>query len=1331
MPAPTRQVVPVRPIAQTSVMAVDEEQKPLVITPPGVSQSGDFLSRFTEVLMFGGALIGIWTGLLGIAFSDDATNYNYLVLFVGGFISAGIALAMVEFHGKKNEYLLMPSQNYLLGMSFFFMAVGLLWGVRFLSGWLTYDSPFDNFDLFGPRIADESSWIPDATIIYFQALGAGVLVLVQQRILSRYKGELTFSWTITCIVPLALLLVGIGPWIDYSGNVVSYEIGSAIVCLTAIAMISAVNSNKSITFTIIAAVCGLIPFIYEIANSNADKDGIGGALSLLVFIIIIQGYLATNSKLNQKLMEKTSFILIGEIVIAMLVANAIDANAILGPIKFADTAFAETLTLPVVFWFVTLAAFFPAVLNNRVPAMPIGLAFALWTLNGDEAILPWVTALIMIFYMLFFAKATRKWVANLTISALAISYLLADRIGYGIETESINLAIAFAIIAMSWVALKLEKISFSNGIQAVVFILLSSTIMESEYWFTSWIIVLFLVSIVYDKLKSVDANDFIERRNATLGLITSLSFAAGMMLNGKMDIPYEVDALSGANIEFVLFGLIVHFVFFQTRKMEMDLGEFLWVIEDKSDSKWTFDSNINAWVMKEDGENELSIDDKQIRWGELSRFSLAFSIFSVCLGLSGINIENPSYQFLLPLLMALPISLLMHQLFELKEISSQTRFVGVLHLIIVAAFTRPLIESITETATQKDSLIAGIIHDLILLSAPLYVNYVISKKGLDEHALNRFADNLMFAGLVILSVFDQSGGLMFFSLFMLVALQSMKYRMGVINCIPFVFILTQGLDTFSPEYGLAYQLMDMLTTSPESYFDTGSSDVLWFTKFTGIITCTFMACVLGMSIYDSKNDELDYKLSWFVPLVWFFFAALAALPNAAWLPLFIVIFGITNAWYRGELRYMQFFCFGLIMSWLLGFSEGFDEMSGEVFGNSMLFGGISVAILTILTSAKIMTKYVEDFGGLDEDEYIEKIHNDLKFFSLVPLMLSFNVYYGIGMLIASVWATVEVDKPTLLLMPLIHALTLGNQLSELNISDEEMRGFIVGLLLVAEGLGLLYISSRDDMVYDAKVFTWRDDDEFFLYVERMGLAGTLSAIAGVGYAFNSDLQLAFFFMTVILSGIAITGFNEKYQNVRWRRALGVYGSMISGLCLYNMIDNDLFAGLTIVGLSLLAMGFGFIYLQQRSSYAQQTPSFIQPALTQEQIVSSIPEPVTAESVEEGEDDREAELDDLDEELDDLDAELAELDEELDELDEEYDDDEENLQPLPEKKIEKIVQKEVESSTISTVSGLEIRFPPGVLENITKTIQLTPHDGFNPVLELGENGKLRLVFDPSQ
>ena len=95
-------------------------------------------------------------------------------------------------------------------------------------------------------------------------------------------------------------------------------------------MISAVNSNKSITFTIIAAVCGLIPFIYEIANSNADKDGIGGALSLLVFIIIIQGYLATNSKLNQKLMEKTSFILIGEIVIAMLVANAIDANAILG-----------------------------------------------------------------------------------------------------------------------------------------------------------------------------------------------------------------------------------------------------------------------------------------------------------------------------------------------------------------------------------------------------------------------------------------------------------------------------------------------------------------------------------------------------------------------------------------------------------------------------------------------------------------------------------------------------------------------------------------------------------------------------------------------------------------------------------------------------------------------------------------------------------------------------------------------------------------------------------------------------------------------------------------
>ena len=1312
MPAPVRPNIQFKPISQASVIVQEESEQPLIISPVSSTSQGDFLSRFTEVIMFGGAMLAIWTGLLGIAFSDDATNYNYLILFVGGFLSAGIAIAMVEFHGKKNSFELMPSQNYLLGLSFFFMAIGLLWGVRFIAGWLTYDSPFNEFDVFGPAIADEDLWVPNANMIYAQTFGTIILVLGQQRLLKRYSGELTFAWTVSSCIPLGLLLVGVGPWIDYSNNVISYELGIAIVSLSAISMITAINSNKSITFTIIASVCGIIPLVYELLNTNAPDDGIGGSISLIVFIIIIQGYLATNPKINQKLMEKTSFILIGEIVLTMLVASSIDANAILGPLRMSDTVFASTLTLPVIIWFVTLAAFFPAVLSNRVPAMPIGLAFALWTLNGDEAILPWVTAIIMITYMIFFAKVTRLWVANATISAISVSYLLSDLIGYGIDDQLINLAIALSIIAISWLGIRLDKISFYNGIQAVVFILFSSTILDSPYWFTTWIIVLFLITMVFERMKNVSEDDFNERRNVTLALITSLSFASVMMITDKMAIPYEIDVLNGAMIEFIVFGLFTHFLFFTTRKIEMDLGEFLWVLKDKSDSKWTFDNVLNVWVLKD----EDSETNPVVKWGEISRFSLAFAIFSVCIGLSTIEIENTQYQYFLPLLLALPISLLLHQLSKLEEISSNTRFVGVLHLIIIAMFTKPLLDFVTEDSGSNSALIAGIIHDLILISTPFYVNYVISKRGLDENLLNRLSDNLMFAGLLFLASFDQSGGLMFFSLFGLVAVQSLKYRMGIVNFAPIVFLFTADFDTFSASYGISYQFIEMITSNPDSYF---TEKVLWFTRFTGMITSIYMMFVLAVSFTDSKKKDLEHRMSWIAPMIWFFFAALAALPDAAWLPLIIVSSGVVNAWYRGETKWMSPLSVGLIISWLIGYSDGLADLDGQIFGISMLSGGLTVAGLSILNSGKVLTKHVEDYGQLTEAELIEKINAELKFLSLIPLMLSFDVFFGIGMLIASIWATVEVfrvgDKTSLLALPLLHAFTLGNQLAQLEISSEEGRAYGVGLLLVLEGIALLYLSSKDDIIYDAKMFTWRDDDEFFSYVERMGLAGAISAIAGVGYAFNSNLQLAFLILTLILTGIAISGFNEKYQNIRWRRALGVYGSMISGLCFYGEVDNDLYGNLTIVGLGLLALGYGFIYLQQRSSIVvDETP--IQSAIL------TIPEPIR--------------------EKEDLDDNMEEQAQDETEEDAAIDVDEEIVEPseIEDEEIEEAIEDEVavEDSepveeikpTITTDSGLDIRFPPGVLDTITKTIELTPHEGYNPVLEISENGKLKLVFDPS-
>lgn len=121
MPAPQRKPKQMVSIANDAIYANEEEEipfKPVIVRTPGQT-NGDSLERFTEITMFGVAMIAIWTGLLGIAFADGVGEEKFMILFIGGFASSAIALFMVELQAKKNEYQLMISQNYLLGMAFF------------------------------------------------------------------------------------------------------------------------------------------------------------------------------------------------------------------------------------------------------------------------------------------------------------------------------------------------------------------------------------------------------------------------------------------------------------------------------------------------------------------------------------------------------------------------------------------------------------------------------------------------------------------------------------------------------------------------------------------------------------------------------------------------------------------------------------------------------------------------------------------------------------------------------------------------------------------------------------------------------------------------------------------------------------------------------------------------------------------------------------------------------------------------------------------------------------------------------------------------------------
>jgi hypothetical protein len=99
----------------------------------------------------------------------------------------------------------------------------------------------------------------------------------------------------------------------------------------------------------------------------------------------------------------------------MFIAGVKDYNLIIGPLNADNLGFlGDHLTLPVMLWIAVLVAYFPAVMQRRVPWMPIGLAFSLLFLPTESNMIPWIITLAMIPYMLFINKNARKWVADLT-----------------------------------------------------------------------------------------------------------------------------------------------------------------------------------------------------------------------------------------------------------------------------------------------------------------------------------------------------------------------------------------------------------------------------------------------------------------------------------------------------------------------------------------------------------------------------------------------------------------------------------------------------------------------------------------------------------------------------------------------------------------------------------------------------------------------------------------------------------------------------------------------------------------------------------------------------
>ena len=175
--------------------------------PANIVDTG--LQKFAQLILFGIAMLAIWAGLLSIAFGGEDTGQSeYLVLGVGGIISGLMAVSLVEFQRRKGGDELQSVHDYMLGVSFFFLAVGTLWGSRWLIGFLAGDLSVDWLITEGTN-PNDSGWSPSANAIYIQMVATLLLASGQAFYLSKLKGVTTFGWSVTTFTPLVVALIAI------------------------------------------------------------------------------------------------------------------------------------------------------------------------------------------------------------------------------------------------------------------------------------------------------------------------------------------------------------------------------------------------------------------------------------------------------------------------------------------------------------------------------------------------------------------------------------------------------------------------------------------------------------------------------------------------------------------------------------------------------------------------------------------------------------------------------------------------------------------------------------------------------------------------------------------------------------------------------------------------------------------------------------------------------------------------------------------------------------------------------------------------------------------
>mgnify|MGYP004338389395 CR=1 FL=1 len=1341
------------------VEGVDAPQESITLVKPNQSMNRDdlFLMKLSQIVMMGIGFLAIWGGVFSVAFDEDATNQNFLVLFVGGLASFLVSIGLIELQSKKNGYRLKDIQNYFLGIAFFFSTVGVLWGTRFMMGYATGTLELDWFG--SPDAYTEVDWSPNANGIYAQTATCLLLTFGHFLLLRRYSGDTSFGWGVATYAPMAVLIAGVGPWIRWSESVVSWELGLAIVLISFVSMEMALRSNRALNFVVVAVAACIVPIIYEVLNTNAPDDGMGGALSLMVFIIALQGYYASRQDLRKEVMERASAVLIGTVVVAIALARTEpDFNLILGPFRASDyPELAAYVNIPVALWVTVLLAYFPAVLQQRVPWMPVGLAVALAALPPETSTMPWVLSMIMIPYMVFISKVARAWVINITILAFSGSYLITDWMGISADLTAqdtyggtwLHVLLPIFLVAVSEAGRRTGKIQTSTSLAMLGSVVLSRAVLDPE-WFLPWLLVAYMAFMSYSMMLQYPSPNMKQRKDITLALaftsVTVLLLAALDNLKLPPSSVFDDIVAMGLRPQFFVVSLVLYFLAAKAAGKELDVGSIYHWFGIGNQDELIYNPDTNVWEIQDPKEKDL---DAVIEDGELTplaRFSLLSSLMMFTFSVSNVNASTWSDQPALVLLMVIPVGMLIREVLAMASISSATRATAVTLLLLIAA---PLSLALGDNVwgTSADIQMSNVLLDLILVSAPIIVNTVIARRGIDTNELDRMSDGVAYVMLLLLAMLDTSGGLLLLPILLLVTMRVVQFKFYLLLSLMPLVLVFLGQGWYS--HGLFNTMLEGAPDSVRTYLLDDHAGP--FPAFIGLIIGTQM--LFGLSrLYTSEDDELESSFTMFIMGIWLAIALFSAIPDGYWLPTLACFVLLPYFWFTNNSQTFPYMLGALFVSLYIGFSlsETFQPITeADAIGWSGMITGLTGSAMAIMHQRGVLFRTPptteEDINLADSTASLALQLGALGYVG------GYSVFFGIGPVIGLVLlarSALKDGRPnSIIALPILLTFSVVNLLVQAEVGTDDQRQTITGMTLAVQGLLLSLLSARDDMVYDYKALKWDSDESFFAFMDRLGVSGALYTIIGLFVAFDSvNLEsIAYLLTTVYLVVIGIQGFSDE-ADARWRRGVGGYGSILTAFLFANSLESDIYNAIGIVLTGMVALGFSFLFMQRMNEEdgIYEMAEYEDPGSTDDGP-KNIPAMVDLDAgVDDEEDDElEAELAALDLEEEEDDADLEVLDEaveeeddlEIDLVDDAEDEEEETAsEPVVEQKVEetKPVQapkpKKAHSGLLDTGEGFALRLPKDAVQNILSSLEQTPHEGYVPVVAFGPNGQIMLTFE---